>query len=98
MPHNVGRASRRRRAWMTMVLSKELVEKLDGLRTRFGRRARDRKLGSLRDAARRPLDDARLIRAYHETLLFLVAYPDDARVRRLAEAELGRVAKAGRPW
>jgi hypothetical protein len=47
-------------------------------------------------AARRPLDDAASIRTYHDSLLFLAAYPDDSLILRDIERELRRIARAAR--
>lgn len=73
-----------------------IVEQLAVERRRFGRGPARRKGSLLRRAAQAPLDDAATLLVYHEALLFLLAYPDDDAVRRLAEGELKRCAAAAR--
>lgn len=70
-----------------------LLDELDELKSRFGSREHqsvERILSRLSRLAFK--DPASLIR-FHETLLFLCAYPQSARVRRLAEALLEGFAK-----
>ncbi|MHC4107407.1 MAG: hypothetical protein ACYSTY_04895, partial [Planctomycetota bacterium] len=72
------------------------VTALREARTDFGRQARRRKLELLAQCAACGLDDARLLRDYHDVLLFLAAYPDDREVRRRVESELLRLTAAAR--
>ena len=73
---------------------RRLASSLAESRRRFGRGAATHKLRLLDEARRLPLRAAGPLRAYHDHLLFLLAWPDDARVRAAAEAELHRVAEA----
>ena len=60
------------------ALNADLIARLKALRTRYEPAATARKTALLaRAAARHPARPAVLL-AYHELLLFLVAYPDDA--------------------
>ena len=63
---------------------------------RFGGADRARKLALLRAAAGGALCDMGVLLAYHDVLLFLIAYPEAAAVRTLASRELARVVAATR--
>ncbi len=71
-----------------------VIDELASVRRRCGGHWGRRKQARLRAARRLNLVDNRLIRNYHEQLLFLSAFPDDATIRRLAHSELDRVAAA----
>ncbi|UCF68369.1 MAG: hypothetical protein JSV80_03465 [Acidobacteriota bacterium] len=73
-----------------------IIEALERVRTRFGAHAARDKLDLLERAARIPTMSPRAALAYHELLLFCAAYPDCVSVRRLARAELERVAEMAR--
>ncbi len=45
----------------------------------------------MRAASKQSIDDPRVLTAYHETLLFLAAYPDDRAIWTLANRELRRL-------
>jgi hypothetical protein len=68
------------------------VAELRAVRTTFGRRAAARKAALLREIAALPLTTPRLLRDYHDVLLFMAAYPDGPDVRETVEAELTRLA------
>lgn len=70
------------------------LESLRAARSRFGRGWPRRKLELLAHCADLQLTNPRILRDYHELLLFVVAYPDDHRILSVAEAELQRVARA----
>lgn len=72
----------------------DVVERLRELRQRFGRGPARARLRLLRRGAKLPLDDARLLVAFHEVLLFICCHPDNRDVLRAAEGGLRRVAKA----
>ncbi len=61
---------------------------------RFGGADGARTLALLRKAAKGALGDAKVLLAYHDVLLFLLAYPATAAVRSLAARELTRIAAA----
>jgi hypothetical protein len=70
-----------------------LLDQLDELKTEFtpaGARRLDQLLGRL---ARKKLNDADSLLRYHEILLFLRAYPQNASLLRAAESELRGFAK-----
>lgn len=71
---------------------RRMIEELAGLRTRFGPEERARKRDLLGELSRTELLHPGLLYHYHEALLFLLAYPDDAGIRRLARAECARFA------
>lgn len=71
----------------------DAVDKLFDLRTQFGG-SRRRKYRALLRASRLDLDEPDALRRYHEVLLFLAAYPDDADVLRIVQSELRRVARS----
>jgi hypothetical protein len=63
---------------------------------RFGEGAANRKAALLRACAQRPVDDPDVLVAYHDALLFALAYPESAALRRAATSQLGRVAGIAR--
>lgn len=73
-----------------------IVDGLRHIRTHYGGTCARRRRTLLQNAAAHPVDDARLLCAYHDLLLFARAFPDDETVERLAEAELARTANAAR--
>ena len=76
------------------VLDAALVRQLAHLRGPPEPRAPARRTRLLRRAAGRWPARPGVLLAYHDLLLFLVAYPDERAVLRLAEAELRRIAGA----
>ena len=72
------------------------VTALRSTANRFGGADRARKLALLRAAAGGALCDMGVLLAYHDVLLFLIAYPEAAAVRTLASRELARVVAATR--
>ncbi len=72
------------------------VTALRKVANRFGGADGARSLALLRAAADRALADAEVLLAYHDVLLFLLAYPATAAMRSLAARELTRVAAAAR--
>jgi hypothetical protein len=76
----------------------EIIRALRDLRLTFGRRPRTAKRRWLRQAVREPLNDARILRDYHDTLLFMAAYPDNPELLRMVTAELKRVGRAARQF
>lgn len=73
---------------------RQLVQDLKVVRTTFGKRAAARKASLLSRCAPLPLSSPRFLQHYHDVLLFLAAYPDNADVRLLVDSELKRVAEA----
>ena len=74
---------------------RDLVPPLAALRREFGGPAAARKLRLILAASSRA-GTARLLRAWHDEVLFCCAYPDDPAVRRAAERELRRLALLAR--
>ena len=72
------------------------VAALRSMANRFGSADGPRKLALLRTAAGGALCDMGLLVAYHDVLLYLLAYPATAAMRSLASRELARVAAATR--
>jgi hypothetical protein len=72
------------------------VAALRSVANRFGSAERPRKLALLRVAADAAICDTEVLLAYHDVLLFLLAYPDTAAMRSLASRELARVAASAR--
>lgn len=77
-------------------LEASTVAALRSTANRFDRADGTRKLALLRRAARGALGGIDVLLAYHDVLLFLLAYPATAAMRSLASRELGRVATAAR--
>lgn len=69
-----------------------MVEALRSARTTVGRGPRAEKMRLLRELSREAITAARLLRAYHDLLLFLAAYPDSAAMLKFVEGELKRLA------
>ena len=72
------------------------VAALRSVANRFAGADRARKLALLRAAADATLGDTETLLAYHDVLLFLLAYPATAAMRSLAARELARVGAAAR--
>ncbi len=72
------------------------VAALRTLATRFGGADDARRFALLRAAAAAALGDMKVLLAYHDVLLFLLAYPATAAMRSLAALELTRVAAVAR--
>lgn len=68
--------------------SRETIGRLGALRGTFGRRAARGKLRLIRRLERTTIRDAADLRALHEILLFIRAYPDRPEVLRAAQAAL----------
>lgn len=68
------------------------VHELDGLKAEFTSSASRKKLRLLTSLSRRAILDPEPLIAYHETLCFLRAFPDQPALLRLAENELQRFA------
>ena len=77
-------------------LREETVAALRGCANRFGREAAARKAALLRECAACAMTDPGALLAYHDCLLFLLAYPESAALRAQARRELERVADAAR--
>ena len=77
-------------------LAAQTVTALHTAVNRFGGADGARGLALLRAAAGRALGDTQVLLAYHDVLLFLLAYPATAAMRALAARELARVAAAAR--
>lgn len=76
----------------------DTIQTLRDLRLTFGRRPRSTKRRWLKQAARQPLDDPRILPDYHDILLFMAAYPDDADLLRMVNAELRRIGRAAQQF
>ncbi len=72
------------------------VKALRAAATRFGAANDLRKLALLRAGARRPLTEPAVLVAWHDCLLYLLAYPGSRVLRDAAGAELRRVAATAR--
>jgi hypothetical protein len=72
------------------------VTALRTVANRFGGADGARSLALLRAAADGALGDMEVVLAYHDVLLFLLAYPATAAMRSLAARELTRVAAVAR--
>lgn len=70
------------------------LDRLHKLRVQFGSRWRQQKRRLLESTMPVALSNARALRQYHETLLFMRAYPDDRDMLRIVESKLEQVAKA----
>lgn len=70
-----------------------LLDQLNELKIRFGSREQRRVEGILTRLARQTITEVEPLVRYHEILLFLSAYPQNARARRLAESELRSFGK-----
>jgi len=77
-------------------LEAETVTALRAAANRFGRADDASGLALLRRAADEAIGDRTVLLAYHDVLLFLLAYPATAAMRSLAARELTRVAAAAR--
>ena len=60
----------------------QLVEELHQLRTLFSPAATKRKLALLKHLQKTEPHTKKGVKLYYETLLFLVAYPDNAAIRK----------------
>jgi hypothetical protein len=65
-----------------------LLDQLDQLKTQFGPREAQQIQALLERAARLRIQDAETLVRFHELLLFIRAYPHNAKVLRLTEAQL----------
>lgn len=74
----------------------DAIAALGRIRTRYCVEARSERRRLLRTASRCAIDDAVALIQYHELLLFLCAFPDDAQTLTLALAELRRVREAAK--
>ena len=72
---------------------KRLLDQLDQVKTRFGSREYVTVERILTRLSQRELTDAETLIRFHELLLFLCAYPQNAPIRRLAEAQLRSFVK-----
>jgi hypothetical protein len=72
------------------------VRLLRAAASRFGEAERERKAALFASAARRDIADAGVLVAWHDCLLYLLAYPESAALHRSAQAELRRVAGIAR--
>jgi hypothetical protein len=90
-------ARRRGKLGGTVKIAK-IVELLLRTRREAGERATLSRKRWLRTAAETRLEDPPELAAYHDALMFLIAYPDDRELLRLAKSELSRVARTVRDW
>ncbi|HUS09062.1 MAG TPA: hypothetical protein VMZ30_01260 [Pyrinomonadaceae bacterium] len=65
-----------------------LLDQLDQLKSRFGTREHRKIEQVLTRFSRQKIADVEALIRFHEILLFLIAYPQSARIRQLAESEL----------
>jgi len=72
---------------------KSLLDQLDELKSRFGARESRTLERLLVRLARQKIEDVGALIRFHEILLFLIAYPQSARVRQLAESQLRSFSK-----
>jgi hypothetical protein len=74
----------------------QAVESLRAVANRFAGAWTDRKAAALERCAALRFDDPRDLLAFHDCLLFLLAYPENAALRARAERELAKVAGTAR--
>lgn len=74
-------------------MTSRLVDKLDHIKARFEAGDAARKLGLLRRLSTAGITDAATLIRFHETLLFLLAYPQNAALAKAAARSLGSVAQ-----
>ncbi|MEO7962609.1 MAG: hypothetical protein ABIT38_01735 [Gemmatimonadaceae bacterium] len=79
------------RAVVSNVANASPLARLHVARHRYGTKERDEKLSLLVRIARQPPRSARGVMAYHDDLLFLRAFPDDASVHHAAVQALSHV-------
>ncbi|MEO8344527.1 MAG: hypothetical protein ABI607_02430 [Betaproteobacteria bacterium] len=72
------------------------VTGLRGCANQFGRASAAQKLSLLRKCSTGAVIDADVLLAYHDCLLFLLAYPESAQLHAITRRELARVATAAR--
>jgi hypothetical protein len=75
---------------------REWVAELRAWANRFGREPAARKAALLRECGRSTLSDPETLLAYHDCLLFLLAYPESPGLHAAAQRELIRVAAGAR--
>lgn len=73
-----------------------ILSQLQALKGRFDAASRDARKAVLAAATGESSDDPKLLRAYHDALLFMAAYPDDAETLQCVESELRRIAQCAR--
>ena len=78
------------------MLDIEQVQTLRAAGARFGRDNAARKIALLRNCAACAIADPDVLLAWHDCLLFLLAYPESPRLHAAARNELVRVAAAAR--
>ncbi len=71
-----------------------MIRQLHAVANRFGGEWRAQKSELLERCAAEDLDNAAALLAYHDTLLFMLAYPEDAALLARTQSELRRVAEA----
>lgn len=74
------------------VLSAEAVRELRVVASRFNDRDAAEKTSLLSECSKSTIENVRVLLAYHDCLLFLLAYPQTPELRALATQELDRVA------
>ena len=72
--------------------AEKLIEALGDVLPKFNRARRTAQLAQISIVRLTALIDPKNLRAYHDLLLFLTAYPDDVAVQRLVTGELRRLA------
>lgn len=77
---------------MSGTTIQQLLDQLDELKNRFGAREQRTVEKLLSRLATRKIDDLDALIRLHEILLFIAAYPNNARIRQLAESQLERFA------
>ena len=82
----------------TKILSHDDVRQLRAAASRFGNGACARKSVLLARGAARAIASADVLVAWHDCLLYLIAYPESPALLRAARAELRRVAALARQW
>jgi len=70
-----------------------LLDQLDELKSRFGSRERGAIERILSRLSQKKIGEVETLIRFHELLLFLIAYPQGARVRQLAESQLRSFSK-----
>ena len=78
------------------ILDDDDVERLRVAASRFGESACANKGELLARASKRDIVDANVLIAWHDCVLYLIAYPESAALHRAARAELRRIATLAR--
>jgi hypothetical protein len=65
-----------------------LISQLFSIRNQYGEKFSSQKLNLLNELSREPVKSKKALQSYHDTLLFLIAYPDNKFIYQLASQSL----------